>query len=621
VLIDEKLASRGSVVEVFKVIKLLLFSAVTGVDKEKFIQIITTLDAPVQLELMTVIAEMREEFSRAKAVAVTPMRGRPRAQSASPWSVAGTPLSIRPCTPDTRLLAENKHLNEQVEELRVQLDETGSLYDDLLVELKIKNPKIDQLQFRVREAEAAASRLKQVEDEVEELRNVAVKHDSLKLRYEEATEKLNGVKAVKTELTVLQKENEDLALSTREARELTETLNVRVADYRVRLKAVEQQLDAADASAVRKDKEIERVSTQRDQLEEQLSVLKTALADLRSEMEEAHAQHSRPTQDPEEQTVLAKEFADLQRRNVELTEQLDSASKTLEHDMAMLRNELADAKGPLLAAQITVETSKRDIRIAELEFQVRQQADDLAAERKRAVQPSTEVNSKRSTNQHQPTTEHQLQQENGNRMQIPIHESQHFEGSPPTTPNCIRACDSKETEWEQNFTDCDMPLPALKSHNSIGAAHPVENHHDNVAISLRANPKAQAHTCTDEQTSRVATTVLRTISSTFSSTVLPYPEQEDKNQTAREMSARRSSGVTKQQGGNPEEKGQRVPCSKPSTIPEDALFMPMTPEINNSFKRFDALSRRRTLGPSHLQNSIDPALEGFLNPSRNLGGF
>ena len=56
--------------------------------------------------------------------------------------------------------------------------------------------------------------------------------------------------------------------------------------YRVRLKKAEQQLAEERSSSTRKDGEIERLSAQRDRLQEQLSQLRAENADLKTEVEE-----------------------------------------------------------------------------------------------------------------------------------------------------------------------------------------------------------------------------------------------------------------------------------------------------------------------------------------------
>jgi hypothetical protein len=462
--INEALAGTGNPAEIFKIIKLLLFSAVTGPENGSFIQTITMMDAPVQRELMQGIEEMRQAFATAGVTPITPVRSRDcRALSTSPLSRRSSPLAKAPSTPDGRLVAENKQLREKLEETRVHLDEASTLYDELLAELKWKNPKIDQLEFRVREAEGATTRLKQVEDEVEELRGAEVKYSLLVTRYQEAVEKLDGVKAIKSEVAKLRKENEALATTAREATENGGTLNARVTDYRVRLKTAEQQLDEANSSAARKSKEIERVSSQRDRLQEQLSVLKASVAVLRTELEEAQAQREIPAREPVE-PELNQEQATLQRRNTELADAMENLVESHKQNISAMQDDLEDARALRvdLTSKITTVSLERDGRISELEFQLRQQEDDVSAERVNAQRAHTMLNKAEEFGREQTAVMRRLQQENDD-LKASLSrrpQPQQRAASPPPVANPQKRYVSA-APWEH-----DVPAPAVLNDNT-----------------------------------------------------------------------------------------------------------------------------------------------------------
>mmetsp|Transcript_135 Transcript_135/g.344 ORF Transcript_135/g.344 Transcript_135/m.344 type:complete len:861 (-) Transcript_135:109-2691(-) len=493
IVIDVARAARGDGAEVNKIMKLLLFSAVTSPENATFVKAITGMDTAVQNDLMTAISEMRQACASVGVAPLSPA-GTPTAARGSPIALALSPTVVykqrTPGTADGKLHAENRQLRDQLQRARNDAYEAGTLYDEAHDELAAKNRVIDELRFRVRDAEATVDRLKPLEDEVDDLRRFEQKYTTLSARYHEASTQLEGAKATEAELAKLRKAHNKLVVDAKEATASCEALDTRVKDYRVRLKTAEQQLLEEQSGAARKEAEMTRLSSQRDRLQEQLSLLKAEKATLRTELDEITTQRPQFTQKAEPSQDVLKRVTELERENAELTASLATKEEAHRREIAALCDELDDAKGlhNELAKKLTLETSERDARISELEFELRQQADDVSGERQRARR-AQQLSSKANAFCNQQLAElRRVQQENDDLKRAATKQQARQERVNTAGPSTTARRYGSVAPWESETSAQDVSNPT-SFENMTDAARRAEI--------ARRNKKQPAHLRSD----------------------------------------------------------------------------------------------------------------------------
>lgn len=369
--------------DVEKLLVLLLSAAVHCEDRANFIRGITCLDSPVQLTIMSVIEATMQTITTGDACPRTPAR--------TEMLFTDSPLPSSACPAKSPTSAKNDELKMRRELSKTceELEEFKYLYEESVQEMRKKNKMVDELSFRVQSLSKSADRVAILEDEIEGLRNTALKVDKYEAEAARMQSILSEARATVDAYHELQKDhNECSTLSDRLAREIT-TLEVRLKEYRIKNASMDVELVEQKASNERQKNEISRMALLNHTTEQELMTCKMELQDIKSrliQMEEGQKTQSYETATSESQNMV--NFLALQKENADIKSQLEKY-KDLELQAMLWDDRISDLSA------IKFQLEKKTLQLAEEldseNFKCRQMVEKFDVQNKKMEQMQFQI--------------------------------------------------------------------------------------------------------------------------------------------------------------------------------------------------------------------------------------